>query len=41
MCVGCGLCGLQLPGLCMVLMVQMLSQNSYGFKMMVKELIKE
>ena len=41
MCVGCGLCGLQLPGLCMVLMVQMVHQNNYGFKIMISELFKE
>ncbi len=38
---GCGMCGLQLPGLCIVLMVQLLTQNSYGFKIMLSELSEE
>jgi hypothetical protein len=38
---GCGLCGLQLPGLCMVLMVQMLYQNNYGLKIMISDIFKE
>jgi len=35
---GCGMCGLQLPGLCIVLMVQLLSQNNYGLRIMLSEL---